>query len=105
MNAYTRTRGTAPEVGSLKRLTKLSWRARGRAGATCTAEVGRPIRGYRIDPKYRSNPLPLSGREGSAPTVSWISFDGEAYWIRLSATQDWPRSIRVTQGDVDGARD
>ena len=56
--------------------------------------------------KYRSNPSSrYLDREGSAPTVSWISFDGEAYRIRLSATQDWPRSIRVTQGDVDGARD
>ena len=89
----------------MKRLVKLSWRARGRGGGTCTAEVDHPIRGYRIDPKYRSNPLAPSGREGSSPTVSWISFDGDAYWVRLSAAQGWPRSIRVTQGDVDGARE
>ena len=85
----------------MKRLAKLSWRARG-AGGTCTAEVDHPIRGYRINPKYRS--LALSGPEGSPPTVSWISFDGDAYWVRLSAAQGWPRSIRVTQSDVDGTR-
>ncbi len=88
----------------MKRLAKLSWRARGRAGGTCIAEVDHPIGGYRIDPKYRSNLLALSGPEGLPPTVSWISFDGDAYWVRLSAAQGWPRSIRVTQSDVDGAR-
>jgi hypothetical protein len=89
----------------VKRLAKLSWRARGGGGATCTAEVDHPIRGYRTNPKGRSNPLALSGPDGSPPTVSWISFDGDAYWVRLSAAQGWPRSIRVTQGDVDGARE
>ena len=89
----------------MKRLAKLSWRARG-AGGTCSAEVDRPIRGYRIKPKYGSDSLSLSGPEGSPPpTVSWISFDGDAYWVRLSAAQGWPRSIRVTQSDVDGVRD
>ena len=98
------TRGAEPEEGSVKRLAKLSWRARGRAGSTCTAEVDHPIGGYRMDPKYRSNLLALSGPDGSPPTVSSISFDGDAYWVRLSAAQGWPRSIRVTQDDVDGAR-
>ena len=88
----------------MKRLAKLSWRARGRAGGTCIAEVDHPIGGYRMDPKCRSNLLALSGPEGLPPTVSWISFDGDAYWVRLSAAQGWPRSIRVTQSDVDGAR-
>ena len=88
----------------MKRLAKLSWRARGRSGGTCTAEVDHPIRGYRIDSKHRSHPLALSGPDVPPPTVSWISFDGDAYWVRLSAAQGWPRSIRVTQSDVDGAR-
>ena len=88
----------------MKKLARLSWRARG-SGATCTAEVDHPIRGYKVNPKYRSSPLAPSGPEGSAPTVSWISFDGNAYWVRLSAAQGWPRSIRITQADVDGARD
>ena len=88
---------------SVKRLAKLSWRARG-SGSTCTAEVDHPIRGYRVNPKSRSNPFAVAGPEGSAPTVSWISFDGDTYWVRLSATQGWPRTIRVTQGDVAGAR-
>ena len=37
--------------------------------------------------------------------MSWISFDGDAYWVRLSAAQGWPRSIRVTQSDVDGVKE
>jgi hypothetical protein len=41
--------------------------------------------------------------EAAIPTVTWISFDGDIYWIRLSTAQGWPRTIRVTQGDVDGA--
>ena len=88
----------------MKKLARLSWRTRG-SGATCTAEVDQPIRGYKVNPKYRSSPLAPSGPEGSAPIVSWISFDGNAYWVRLSAAQGWPRSIRITQADVDGARD
>jgi len=87
----------------VKKLAILSWRARG-SGAACTAEVNQPIRGYRVNPKYRSNLLALSGPDGSPPTVSGISFDGNAYWVRLAAAQGWPRSIRVTQSDVDGAR-
>ena|SRR5271170_7702131 len=105
MKAYTLNKGAERKKGPMKKLAKLSWRARGRAGGNCTAEIHHPLRGYRIDPKYRSNPLALSGSEGSPPTVSWISFDGSAYWVRLSAAQGWPRSIRVTQSDVDGARD
>ena len=85
----------------MKSLAKLSWRVRG-SGATCTAEVDQPIRGY--NPKNRSNPFAPSRSEGSLPTVSWISFDGDIYWVRLSVAQGWPRTIRVTQGDVDGAR-
>ena len=85
----------------MKRLAKLSWRVRG-SSATCTAEVDLPIRGY--NPKNRSNPFGPSRSEGSLPTVSWISFDGDLYWVRLSVAQGWPRTIRVTQGDVDGAR-
>ena len=88
----------------MKKLAKLSWRGRG-AGGTCTAEVDHPIRGYRINPKYRSSPLSASGPEASPPTVSWISFDGDTYWVRLAAAQGWPRSIRVTQSDVDGAKE
>ena len=87
----------------MKKLTSLSWRARG-SGVTCTAEVDLPIRGFRVNPKYRANPPALSGPEGSPPTVSWISFDGDTYWVRLSVAQGWPRSIRITQSDVDGAR-
>jgi hypothetical protein len=87
----------------MKKLVSLSWRARG-SGATCTAEVDHPIRGYKVSPKYRSGPLAQTGPEGQAPTVSWISFDGDIYWVRLSAANGWPRSIRITQADVDGAR-
>jgi len=88
----------------MKKLSSLSWRARG-SGATCTAEVDLPIRGFRIKPKYRANLPAPSAPEGPPPTVSWISFDGDTYWVRLSAAQGWPRSIRITQADVDGARD
>ena len=87
----------------MEKLPKLSWRARG-SGGTCTAEVDHPIRGYRVHPRSRSNPFAVPGPEGSTPTVSWISFDGDTYWVRLSAAQGWPRTIRVTQSDVDGAR-
>jgi hypothetical protein len=86
----------------VKKLASLSWRARG-SGATCTAEVDQPIRGYKVNPKYRSNLLALSGPEGAAPLVSGITFDGDAYWVRLATAQGWPRSIRVTQADVDAA--
>ncbi len=89
--------------GSMQKLAKLSWRARG-SGSTCTAEVDHPIRGYKINPRSRSNPFAAAGSEGSIPTVSWISFDGDIYWVRLSTSQGWPRTIRVTQGDVDGAK-
>jgi hypothetical protein len=87
----------------VKRLAKLSWRVRGSSG-TCTAEVNHPIRGYRINAKTRSNPFAVPGAEVATPTVSWISFDGDTYWVRLSDAQGWPRTIRVTQGDVDGAK-
>jgi hypothetical protein len=87
----------------VKKLPKLSWRARG-TGATCTAEVDRPISGYKMGAKSRTNPFAVSGSEGAVPTVSWISFDGDVYWVRLSPSQGWPRTIRVTQGDVDGVR-
>jgi len=86
----------------MERLTKLSWRARGSGGA-CTAEVDRPIRGYRVNPKNRSNPFAIPTPEASAPIVTWISFDGDTYWVGLSAAQGWPRTIRVTQRDVEGA--
>ena len=85
----------------MKKLAKLSWRVRG-SGGTCTAEVDQPLRGY--NPKNRANPFALARTEGLVPTVSWISFDGDIYWVRLSAAQGWPLTIRVTQGDVDGAR-
>lgn len=88
---------------SVKKLVSLSWRARG-SGATCTAEVDQAIRGFKVNPKYRSSPPGLSGPEGQTPTVSGISFDGDIYWVRLSAANGWPRSIRITQADVDGAR-
>jgi hypothetical protein len=87
----------------VKKLAKLSWRVRGSAG-TCTAEVDLPIRGYRVNPKTRSNPFAESVPEGTIPTVSWITFDGDTYWVRLSDARGWPRTIRVTQSDVDGAR-
>jgi hypothetical protein len=87
----------------VKRLAKLSWRARP-SGSTCTAEVDEQIRGYRVKQKYRSNPQGGEPPDDSIPTVSWISFDGDTYWVRLSLAQGWPRTIRVTQNDVDGAR-
>ena len=87
----------------MEKLQKLSWRARG-TGATCIAEVDRPIRGYRVTPRNQSNPFASSLPEGSHPTVGWISFDGETYWVGLSAAQGWPRTIRVTQRDVDGVQ-
>jgi hypothetical protein len=101
--AYSRSHGCQARRWSVKKLVSLSWRARG-SGATCTAEVDHPIRGYKVNPKYRSSPPALSGPEGQAPTVSWISFDGDIYWVRLAAANGWPRSIRITQADVDGAR-
>jgi hypothetical protein len=82
---------------------KLSWRARGRGGGMCTAEVDQPIRGYRIKPNQRSNPFAEFESEGPIPMVSWISFDGDVYWVRLATARGWPRTIRVTQSDVDGA--
>ena len=87
----------------MKKLAKLSWRVRGSAN-TCTAEVDLPLRGYKVSPRTRSNPFAFAGSEEIIPTVSWISFDGDTYWVRLSAAQGWPRTIRVTQSDVDGAR-
>ena len=87
----------------MKKLAKLSWRARG-SGATCTAEVDHPIRGYKLDSRTRSSPFAQSEPDGTVPTVSWISFDGDTYWVRLSASRGWPRTIRITQGDVDGAK-
>jgi hypothetical protein len=36
--------------------------------------------------------------------VSWITFDGDVYWVRLAEARGWPRTIRVTQNDVDGVR-
>jgi hypothetical protein len=97
----SKTRRKVP--ASMKKLAKLSWRGRG-TGGTCTAEVDQPIVGYKMGAKSRTNPFATSGAEGSVPTVSWISFDGNVYWIRLSPSQGWPRTIRVTQGDVDGIR-
>jgi hypothetical protein len=87
----------------VKKLTSLSWRARG-SGATCTADVDRPICGYKVNQKYRAGPPTLSGSQGQAPTVLWISFDADIYWVGLSAANGWPRSIRITQADVDGAK-
>ena len=87
----------------MKKLGKLSWRARG-SGGTCTAEVNHPIGGYKVNPKSRSNPFATGGTEGAVPTVTWISFDGDIYWVRLSPSKGWPRTIRVTQNDVDGAK-
>jgi hypothetical protein len=87
----------------VKRLAKLSWRARS-SGSTCIAEVDEQIRGYRVKQKYRSNPPGGVLPDDSIPTVSWISFDGDTYWVRLSSAQGWPRTIRVTQSDVDGVR-
>jgi hypothetical protein len=86
----------------VKSLARLSWRVRG-SGGTCTAEVNQPIRGYNPKSRSNSNPFAPARSDGSAPTVSWISFDGDNYWVRLSAAQGWPETIRVTQGDVDGA--
>jgi hypothetical protein len=84
--------------GGLRQLKTLTWRGRGGAG-TCTAEVDQPIRGYRIGPKLKAGG---SEAVAGAPMVSWISFDGDVYWVRLADAQGWPRTIRVTQGDVDG---
>jgi len=91
------------EDKTMKRLAKLTWQAR-IGGGTCSAEVNLPIRGYRVNPKSRSNTFGASGSEGSAPVVTWISFDGDVYWVGLSAAQGWPRTIRVTQNDVDRAK-
>ena len=88
----------------MKKLTKLSWRARG-TGGTCTAEVDQPIHGYRVTAKYLpSRPADAGPAATATPMVSWISFDGDVYWVRLAAAIGWPRTIRVTQNDVDGAR-
>ena len=105
MTQRERTSETVPnwKKDSMEKLAKLSWRARG-SGGTCTAEVDLPIRGYGSIRRSRSNPFAAAGSEGSIPTVSWISFDGDIYWVRLSTSQGWPRTIRVTQGDVDGAK-
>lgn len=84
----------------MKRLQKLSWRARGTGGGNCTAEVDQPIRGYRA--KVVQRPNAGQALEGAAPAVSWISFDGDVYWVRLAVSQGWPRTIRVTQSDIDG---
>lgn len=86
-----------------QRLKKLSWRARG-VGGICTAEVDKPIRGFRISQKNWSNPFAVSLSEGSSPVVAWIRYDGETYWVGLSSAQGWPRTIRVTEQDVNGAR-
>ena len=68
------------EEGSVKKLAKLSWRVRA-SGGTCTAEVDEPIKGF--NPKNnRINPYAPRGSEGPVPTVSWISFDGDIYWVR-----------------------
>ena len=87
----------------MKKLVKLSWRARG-TGATCTAEIDQPISGYRITAKTFPGRIAASETESSSPAVSWISFDGDVYWVRLATAIGWPRTIRVTQADVDGAR-
>lgn len=87
----------------MKTLSKLSWRGRG-TSAICTAEVDHPVRGYRVGPKNKSNPFAESTVSGSSPTVTAITFDGDTYWVQLSAAQGWPRTIRVTQHDVDEAR-
>ena len=84
----------------MKQMATLTWHAR-IGGGTCSAEVNSPIRGYRVNPKSRAA---NSGPEGSAPIVAWISFDGDVYWVGLSAAQGWPRTIRVTQHDVDGVK-
>lgn len=96
--------GLCPTIGRrpVKSLKKLSWRVRG-GGGTCSVEVDQPIHGFRVKPKYLPNRLGDAGSEGPAPTVSGISFDGHVYWVRLSTAPGWPRSIRVTQADVDGA--
>ena len=102
-SSRARPRKAELEEGSVKRLATLSWKARG-SGGTCTAEVDQPIRGYKLDARTRSNPFAQSEPDGTAPTVSWISFDGDTYWVRLSASRGWPRTIRITQSDVDGAK-
>jgi hypothetical protein len=91
------------EEGSVKKMAKLTWRVRG-SGSTCTAEVDHPLRGYKVNPRSRSQPFAPAAPEATTPTVSWISFDGDVYWVRLSTAHGWPRTIRVTQNDVDGVR-
>jgi|SRR5579862_629809 len=90
-------------MSAIKSLSKLSWRGRG-TGAICTAEVDHPVRGYRVDKRNKSNAFADSGTVDSIPTVTGITFDGDTYWVQLSAAQGWPRTIRVTQHDVDEAR-
>jgi len=87
----------------MENLQRLSWRARG-TGATCIAEVNRPIRGYQPTRRIQSYPFAVSAPDGSNPTVGWINFDGETYWVGLLAAQGWPRTIRVTQRDVDAVK-
>ena len=87
----------------MEKLKRLSWRGR-IGGGTCTAEVDQPIRGYRIHPKTNFNPYFTPSQDGTIPTVISISFDGDLYWVGLSKAPGWPRTIRVTQNDVDGVR-
>jgi hypothetical protein len=88
----------------VRKIAKLSWRFRGTGGGTCTAEVNEPIRGYRVKSSYRPPALGAPATDGEVPTVSWITFDGDVYWVRLAESRGWPRTIRVTKNDVDGVR-
>ena len=87
----------------MKKLTNLSWRAR---GSGLRAPPKSTIRFADSGSNQSTGPTLLrSLAEGSPPTVSWISFDGDTYWVGLAVAQGWPRSIRITQSDVDGARE
>jgi len=86
----------------MESLSRLSWKARG-TGSISRAEVGQTLRGYRISKKNRS-PFLSPAPEEETPVVTWISFDGDTYWVGLSTADGWPRTIRVTQNDVEGAK-
>ena len=88
----------------MKRLAKLSWRARGYAG-TCIAEVDQPIRGYRVTTKYIPSRPAEFGTRGSLYALGLMDIFRRRRLLGAAATAiGWPRTIRVTQSDVEGVR-
>ena len=68
------------------------------------AELKQPLRGFKMNSKYNRNLPGAPPAEEPAPRVEGISFDGAIYWVRLAKAPGWPRTIRVTQGDIDGVK-